>query len=325
MTEVGAMRTEGGLTGDPKVCLTAPGRALAHRLAAPTEQSPLAAAWHACVIGRIDVAFEYLESTDPPLALAQRRDVFIRDRAATLEQRIDVGDARPALLALGALGQRFAESALRRQLSREPLDGVVSAALELIGEWGGESFRDALIDTMARARGRDVPIPYIRTRCAALLLGAAPPGDEVTAHERCALLEALVQTGHSSEGEHGLLLYVLDEEAGLERLHQALTSTIPMVRQEAASALGIVGTPEALAILRSVECVEAQTVLALLRGAPPINGPVPVGELLERDGETHRVYSIAELNAADAGESTVWAFEEMQKRYAPLLRKWFAS
>jgi hypothetical protein len=204
------------------------------------------------------------------------------------------------------------------------LDGVVSCALDLIAEWGVSAHREAIAETMMRARGDQVPAPHIRARCAELLMSSATP-DLLGKGERKSLLDALKQPGGASDGARGLLLCLLDERVGLRQLRKALASDTPIARTEAACALGVIGSSQAIAILREVESPESQTIVALLGGQAPVNGPEPIGQLIEWEGEVKRVYRMDEVMDAQVGDFTAASFARMQEQYGPLVRRWLAS
>ncbi len=152
----------------------------------------------------------------------------------------------------------------------------VSAALDLVEEWGAEPHREALLKTMGKAKGSNVPAPHIRVRCAELLFSSSTDA-KLKKHERKDLLKALKKPGGASDGEAGLLLYLFDQGLGIKRLKKAVKSSVPFARSQAASALGLIGSAEALEVLRATENPEAQTILAAHRGQPPVNGPEPLG------------------------------------------------
>ena len=326
-TDIESLRALGWVEGDHKIRLTPLGRELGNVLGAgsmDTYESPLVEAWDACLVGRFDVAAELMPSGDVPTTLIVAQDALLRARVLALEGRVDGTDARYALKALAALGRERAEATVARQLQREPLDGVVSAALDVLARWDVSDHREAIAETMMRARGEEVPAPHIRAHCAEMLMLSSAP-DLLDRRERKKLLKALKQPGRASDGECGLLLYLLDERLGLRRLRSVLASDIPIARTEAACALGIVGTPNAIEILRGVESPEAQSILALLRGQAPVNGPEPIGRPVQWEGQVKRVYGIDEVMSAQVGDFTAESFAEMQERYGPLLRRWLAS
>ncbi len=74
-----------------------------------------------------------------------------------------------------------------------------------------------------------------------------------------------------------------------------------------------------------VQTPEAQTILALLRGHAPVNGPDPIGEPVEWEGAVKRVYRMDEVMLAQVGDFTAECFDRMRKRYGPVARRWLAS
>jgi len=155
------------------------------------------------------------------------------------------------------------------------------------------------------------------------MCSAAP--NSLGKHERKSLLKALKQPSGASDGEPGLLLYLLDERVGFRQLRNALASHMPIARTEAACAFGVIGSPEAIAILREVESPESQTIVALLGGHSPVNGPEPIGQPIEWEGQVKRVYRMDEVMAAEVGDLTAASFAWMQERYGALVRRWLAS
>lgn len=288
------------------------------------EDSPAEArAWFALEVGDPVSALSQLE--EPPAALVALAREAIETRARSLrDQAQQPGlDARFAVQALAQLGREHAEQTLLAVLRRRPLDGVVSRALEVVCAWDDPALADAICVVAEAANRASPPDPFIRSRAITHLMRQGPRalGNELRSRiQRC-----MRPNAGASEARVAYLLTLIDPEEPLDRLTVALRSEIPLVREEAAAALAVVGTSEAMEVLRRCETPEAQTVVALLRGLEPVSGPEPRGQLINWKGKPKRVYRMDEVAAAQVGEFTAMAFREFVREYEELGAIWNAS
>jgi hypothetical protein len=225
------------------------------------------AAWVALHLGDALLAVELLANQSPASLLA-RADEERRDRVERLVAWLAVDEfTAPRLRALAELGREHAEGPALKQLERDPVDGSVSAALELVGHWADAGHVEAVLRVAQRVRGTVPPSPWVRTFAAELVLRLVRR-DALSSTVRRQLLDALELPG-SSGGHAGLLIAFLEVDRGLASLRRALNADTKVVRVEAAAALGVIGTKEALFELRTSESVEAQTVLSAMKSDEP--------------------------------------------------------
>ncbi|MEM7152843.1 MAG: hypothetical protein AAF799_08370 [Myxococcota bacterium] len=281
------------------------------------------AAWMALAFGDPHLAQARLDAPAPePLRRAVREQNALR--RITMIAGLEGGSSfyQACLRSLVDLGRREAEPIVVKQLEREPIDGVVSAALDLIEDWADPQHRTALCQLLARSRGESGVEPHVRGRVASMLMRHGPRAlDDAT---RGVLIEALERPGGTRQGLGGLLLCLLGRDSGLTRLRAGLRSESAATRFDAAAALGVLATDDAMAELRGCETIEAQTVLGRLRGLAPIAGPQPLGHVVQWRGQSRRVFELRELMASRAGEDTAAWFEQFVEAHGALLQVWRA-
>lgn len=230
--------------------------------------------------------------------------------------------AGPYLQALADLGRDVAEPAVLEALRHLPPDARVSRALAIVRWWDDDEHQDAICDAIEAAVGSSPPAPHIRASGIAHLMAQGPRS--MTSQTRRRLTACMAADGGASEARLAYLAALLGGEGSLSRLVAALRSRIPLVREEAAAALALLGTEEALGLLRACETPEAHTVLGLLRGLEPVAGPEPQGEVIQWRGQAKRVYRLAEIMAAQAGEFTAAAFQRFASEFADIHALWTA-
>lgn len=261
-------------------------------------------AWAAINLGDAALAMELLNG-EVPEALRQQVEGERRERSRWLIERLRSDFSTRSLQALAELGRDLAEPSVLKQLEREPVDGTVSTALDFIEFWSDERHASAVLDVLEHAKGDQAPAPFLRIRAAAITLRLTLPGT-ITNKARDQILSALSQPQQAGDGEAGFLIALLDLNRGIERLKSALKSELPLAREEAASALGLIGTKEAICELQRCETVEAKTIVSVLRG-------------------TKRVYNTDEIILDDTEEVTAETFGEFKRRFADLRNRWLPA
>ena len=288
-----------------------------------TEAPGPRAAWLALALGDARLAAARLDAPAPE-SLRRHLETQLAEGRTRMTAGLEGGSSfhGACLRSLVDLGRAEAEPIVLQQLERDPIDGVVSAAVDLIEGWADPQHTAALCDLLARSVGDSGLEPHLRSRVAAMLMKQGPRAlDDAT---RAVLAEALERPGASHQGLSGLLLCLLGRDSGLARLRAGLRSDVAATRIDAAAALGVLATDEAMAELRACETIEAQTVLGRLRGLAPIAGPQPLGHVVQWRGKPRRVFELRELIASRAGEDAAASFEGFVEDHGPLLRVWRA-
>ncbi len=191
-----------------------------------------------------------LQLGDPVLAgevapvafLAHRRDAAIDARVRWLEGRLD---EEGAVEALGMMGRALAEPVLLDTLERRAPDRGLASAVILVASWQEVALAPQLLAVLERAVGNEAAAPFVRVRAAAGVMEWLGPSLSPSVRER--LISALDVPVDVTAGEVGLLLALLDEPRGRQRLIEALGSSTPMARMDAGAALAILGHDAALA------------------------------------------------------------------------------
>lgn len=225
------------------------------------------------------------------------------------------------LQALALLDRELAEEHVLQALTRDPPDGTVSTALEIVNSWGDSGHAPRLLDLLNRCTGNEIPRPHIRQRIGEMLFSLLTP-ETMAAEVRAGLAKGLEGDQWMEEGSAAFFSYLLDSDAGLQRLHRTLSHEVPMARTEAASALAIIGTSEARAVLSRHDGAEARAALSVLEGRTVEPGPDPEGAIIEHGGRELRIYSMVEVVAADTPGMTSEKVRELTKRWGPLLQSW---
>ena len=327
MADMEALDAEGLIEGDHRVRLTDAGRRLGGLLAEATSQlaaepNPWARAWLAWVIGDAQWALSQLTDEAPPAALVAAAEQQTARRISALSATLSnaSNSHRHALKALACFGRAVAEPLTLQQLHRQPIDGLVSATLSILAPWADATHIAPLLSLIERASGATIPNPHVRLTAIELVMKLTTP-DTMEDAALQILLRGLRQPAGASDGEAGFLLALLSPEEGLERLAHALRSSTPYARQEAAASLGVLDTPEALAILRGAEISEAQEVLALVRGLTPAFYPEPLGQIVMWRGRPKKVYRFEDIRVEG------WAarsMERLSQRLQTLCQLWYA-
>lgn len=227
------------------------------------------------------------------------------------------------LLALAAIDPKAARRIALAQLRSGPIDAVLSACMRLVAEHPEPSDAPDVSALLDRLTGNQPPVPHLRTAGVRHLLAEHRRGT-VPDELRERLLAVLADDQRANEGNAALLVYLLDEERGLARMRAGLRSEVPMARSDCSAALGLVGTPDALDILRHEATDEAAAVLALLRGEDPQPGPEPRGAIIELMGEPRRVYTVSELLVAEFEPLVFAAATRFWTEHESLLRRFEA-
>lgn len=251
----------------------------------------------------------------------------IDDRCAALERRIrERSDsfAGACVSALRSLDARRARQLALDDVRDGPVDGVLSRTMGMLARDPRPEDGEVVEGLLHRLRGNRPPVPHLRKLATRHLIASHRRG---TLPERASrtILERLAADQRSGEGHAAMLTYLLDAERGLQRMTAGLRSSVPIACTECAAALALVGTDEAMQALRRSATPEAASVLALLRGEDPEPGPAPVGQLVTWKGKPKRVYTIAELVAADFESHAFEIARSFWEEWEPVLRRWEAD
>lgn len=329
LADTDALRRAGLIEGEHRLRVTDVGHQWAALLeaAASSRESAMPAtaeAWLRLELGDPQSAASLL-GDGAPASLATLADQQRTQRVALLLAALGEATAHragPYLQALADLDRDVAEPAVLEALRHSPPDARVSRALAIVRWWDDDQHQDAICDVIEAAAGSSPPAPHIRASGIAHLMKQGPRN--LTSRTRTRLTACVNVDGGASEACLAYLAALLNQERCLSRLATALRSRIPLVREEAAAALALFGTEEALGLLRTCETPEAQTVLGLLRGLEPVTGPEPQGEVIQWRGQPKRVYRLAEIMAAQVGELTAEAFQRFASDYADIHALWTA-
>lgn len=237
------LRTSGLVSpGGYRLSLTAEGAAWAEGLAHAfdrLEQSP----------DRVRRAAIALRLGDPLLALEVCPAPFLERRcdallAARAERLLASLEAEGSVEALGALGRPLAEVPLCQVLRAHPVDLTVRAALDVVSSWADPAHTSLILSVLERSTGTEGVAPGLRVLAAQRVMEVQGPS--LAPSVRARLIAALDVDAQATAGAVGLLLSLLDGPLGFRRLNDALESSVPMVRMDAAAALSILGRGGAL-------------------------------------------------------------------------------
>ena len=214
---------------------------------------------------------------------------------------------------------------MTRGLTAGPVSGLTSNALSLLETWG-PPFDESLLLSLAQRASLESgpPHPYVRARSLDLIMRGHRE-DTLPDALRQRLLDLLSHDGHAMEETVAMLHFLLDPPAGLARLGRALRHEIPLVSEEVAACLVVIGTPDALALLSTTENDEAQLALGLARGDEPAPRPEPTGETILWRGQPRQVYTFDELMASRLPTAMRHAIEQARETWGPRLARWWAS
>jgi len=264
------------------------------------------------------------------MAASPSRDAWVPDATAMdarrqkLLGRLTARREPEALLALASLGRAAAEPTVSRVIAEPTIDRLTGTAVALIDSWCDDAHDEQLLLLASRCTSESPPEPHVRSSVIEIVLGRYR-ADTLPASLRSQLLPLLRAEGHHAEAVVARYLCLLEPEEGLQRLARALHHRVPIVRDEAAAALVVIGAPECAEILRRADTPEARTALELLRGLEPKPGPAPVGEEIQWRGKPRRVYTVAELEALTMPSWIQSITEELTRSFVPLLEKWWSS
>jgi hypothetical protein len=298
--DLDGLREQGLIAGEHRVHLTESGLQVASTIREAMNAAPSLDAWAAP--GEVATA-------------ARNAKLLVR-----LERRRDSA----GLMALASLGRAAAEPCVSRILSEPTIDRLTATAVELVGSWKDAVHDARLLGLASRCTPQSPPETYLRSQVIELIIRRYR-ADTLSATLRGQLQELLSVEGHGAEAAYARHLYLLEPQAGLERLARALHHDIPIVRSEAAAALVVIGAPESAALLSSSGTAEAKTALELLRGLDPEPGPAPVGEEIMWRGQPKRVYSGAEVEAASVHLWVVSETEELTRSFLPTMQRWWSQ
>ena len=329
MAELPRLELAGYLEGDYQTAFTAQGKRAAKvlgRVASKleNEQNAWQKAALAVVLNDLDLALHLLPGGSRAATLmAAAVDEQLRDRAAALEAQIDIRTceekgARNYLYEKAAMGRRYAERDCREALRRRPIDHGVSLALQLIETWADSRFEEDLLTLLESCIGDTVPAPLVRSFCCRMLMGYYHPS-LLPATSRNALLRALNQEGRAGAGEHAFLLYLLDREAGMDALRRCVSHGVDHARHQACGALALIGSGDAMRVLKNVGTPEAMAALSIMNDMPFEPPPEPEDKLVKGPGEQREAPSTEDVFA-----SVRFACERYEQTYRGLLRAYCA-
>jgi len=334
LSELPRLRLAGYLTGDYLASFTTHGRragAVLGGVAAKLEeeQDPWQKAILAAALNDFGLALNLLpEGSEAAACVAVTFEERLRARAAALEARVDIRSheeqgARNYLYEKAEMGRSYVEEDCRKALTRRPIDRGVTFALQLIESWADSRFEQDLLKLLESCGGHADPAPLARSFCCRILMGYYHP-DLLPATARNALLKALNREGRADAAEHAFLLYLLDKQAGLTALRRCLSHEAPNARYEACGALALIGSAEAMRVLKEVGNPEAMAGLSIMNDIPLEPLPDPEGKLVEVSGKQREVYSMDEILASGMPDSVRFACERYEKKYRALFRAYCA-
>lgn len=283
-------------------------------------------AWVACLIGDYPLAAGLLGASAPTgVVRAARHQEATRCDVLEYRFRSEAGvNSFACIDALRQLDKRRAVDVIVSELRSRSPDRHFARCVNKLTRWGDKSHVSAVLSLLPDLRGDELPFPHARTRAAHFVMSLYN-AESVPEATRIQLMSALEPDARASEGEAAFLSYLLNPDAGLDRLGEGLRSDVPMARQASAAALGLLGTSEAFDELRAAATPEATTVLAMLRGQEPDRGPEPIGELIEWRGGQRRVYAFGEIEAAHVADWTAGTVSSFREEHETLLLRWFAT
>lgn len=208
---------------------------------------PVARAYLAALLNDWQLAARSLQRLAPSAALDQLKrrrhtqaEILARGLHARLNRPAEDDSPHQLLQALAALGREHCDDSVRSTLRAARAEPVTGAAVDLAAAWRDADMAPLLLDLAHALPGAQIPGCTFRVgACRAVLLAYKPA--DLPADERQLLLTALANEAGACEGEAGLLLALLDRDAGLARLAAALHHQIPAARHEAAAALDLLG------------------------------------------------------------------------------------
>ena len=139
-------------------------------------------------------------------ALAVRVAEVHSARAARLQRRVVEERSSEAMLALAALGRSWAEPLASGLLTKDPLDAVTCAAVELIEAWGDHNHHSALLELGRKARTERPPGPFLRSRALGIVLRSFR-ADSIPDSVRAAALEIVRDDAGASEAEAAMYIF----------------------------------------------------------------------------------------------------------------------
>jgi hypothetical protein len=319
MADLEALRTANLVRGDHRVVLTTAGMDLASSLESTiiemlASESPLRRAWLAILIGDLARAREALGGLAHSSQVEEGAIEQLKTRIARLSGPYQKGE-RADLRALAHLGREHAERVVLAQFFRSPLDGVTSTGLEIAEFWGDVGFVEALIAVAERAWGIEIPEPHIRVTACRIVLRVSR--QELPQGLRSRLCDLLRASTGASAGEGAFMLALLDYLPGLRALAAALNSEITLAREDAAAGLVLLGTREAIDVLRKSRAREAKLVL----GSAPEKSQslLPVAKWINWRGENRPTYSIEDILEANLPALLAARTESLRRAYGEQL------
>lgn len=262
------------------------------------EGPPAQRLWLAALIGDWPAAHDAAILVGNPTIVAMTFDRVEKCRALREEHlRHDFSDERhtaDVLVALADIDAQSLSDELHRALDN-PLSGLTSAALEVIGERNDASWSPAIRRLFHRIRpGGQIPSPHIWMASLKLLLRFG---------HRDEALEALPSAGGTEIGEAVLLSLEHAPAFALPLIRKALCSGIPANRSEVAAILALIDRPwSRRELLAALHASDDQELTADSRAA-----------LLEcRDPEGHD--AVKAWEARNPHEPEVGTFLEVEGR-----------
>jgi len=231
-------------------------------------------------------------------------------------------DHEACVRALAVLHPARAHALARREIENGHVDVVLSRCMDLLMEAPRAEDAPAVTALLLRLQGSQPPAPHLRLLAARYLLSFFRR-DTIPAEVRDNLLQAIHADQAASEGDAAMISYLLDRDDGLRRMRVGLRSSVPLARAECAAALALVGSAEAIDVLRSAATPETSAMLAFLRGSDP-EGFEPVGTIIEWAGTPKRVYTLDELIASEFEPFTFEVAKSFFDSYEPIVRRWDA-
>ena len=283
-----------------------------------------------CSLGDVVSAAELLKERCPK-ELSMSAEATKQTRLGVLMGRIS-GSEREARYALQALDELdppgFGELLSKHMVSNQSNGSGISAANLLTARVDLGNL-PLIEDALSRLTEKNNPTSYCRIRCCMLILQAYGPS-KLPASLASDIMSALVGCEESFSGESGLLLYLVDREAGARKLADGLTSTIPASQSETASALTIIGDSTTARLLLSAafsgpSAGMARTALAEFPDSDVREQAMKLGyfeELKQGVPDTGPPYPLAHVADQNRAAWLRADIREMRACYGSLVEAW---
>jgi hypothetical protein len=258
--------------------------------------------------------------------------------------------------ALAELGIHYAKTVVMKSCLRTPVDGVANQALAVLLHWNEPdviesleklidlrysqafSLRSLVRTLVPRSRmdNERLPREYQIVRAILGLMQRTRPELLKTALRK--KITAILETSDgANSGEAALLLYILSQEQGLNRLRASLSGQIPAAHKDAAAACVLIGTAESkqilLEALNNPNLTIQHTAAFALKQFPSTDAreqavkwrarfdgiDSPPGEEVAIAGKTIKTYSMEEVMHSNMDAFFTLSLDHLRKEYGSIL------